>query len=311
MSEADLDPLEERRFQREREARKIAESQLEDQSLELYLAQIKLEQHYAQTIEVFASLMSGRSGRPRASLRQLARRVKIFARALNLNEQEINDLHLAAMLCDVGKLTLSDEILITPVFEMNKDQFSVFSKHPRLAYEALITLEPLGSVAAIVRDHAEQFDGSGYPAGKHWEEVSVSARILCMEKDHDAMLNGILTPKAATEAGARRFVLDHRGSRYDPEMVDLWISIQGRFDIDQDAAEEMALHPLALSAGMTLTRDLTSQGGVLMLGAGKVLTQHLIEKLLELEISASNEFVLYVVPAPKREPGEKSYKDQC
>jgi hypothetical protein len=61
-----------------------------------------------------------------------------------------------------------------------------------------------------------------------------------------------------------------------------------------------------LTAGMTLTRDLTSQGGVLMLGAGKVLTQHLIEKLLELEISASKEFVLYVVPAPKREPEEKS-----
>jgi response regulator RpfG family c-di-GMP phosphodiesterase len=296
----------ERRYEREREARKVAELQLEERSRELFVAQKKLEQQYAKTIEVFASLMSGRSGRSRTSLRELARRTKKFGEALNLDNTEVNDLHLSAMLCDIGKITLSDEVLATPIFEMSKEQFSIFSSHPRLAYEALLTLEPLASVAKIVRDHAELFDGSGYPKGKRWDDISLSARILCMEKDHDAMMNGILTPKAATEAGARQFMLDNRGTRYDAEMVDLWIDLQDSFDADQTASDEKALHPSALIEGMVLTRDLTSTDGVLMLGAGQVLSQQLIEKLSELDRSANEEFVLYILPAPELEPSTKS-----
>lgn len=288
----------ERRYQRERQARKVAELELENRSRELFEAQEKLEQQYASTIEVFASLLSGRSGRSRSSLRQLARRAKKFGEALNLDAVEIKDLHLSAMLCDIGKLTLSDEILTTPVFEMSKDQFSIFSRHPRIAYEALLPLEPLTSVAKIVRDHAELYDGSGYPKGKRWDEVSVSARILCIEKDYDAMMSGILTPQAATETGARDFMLENRGARYDSEMVDVWIDLQDSFDVDQTVADEKALHPSALKEAMVLTRDLNSADGVLMLGAGHVLSQHLIEKLLELERSASEEFVLYVVSTP-------------
>lgn len=298
--------LEERRYEREREARKIAELQLENRSKELYVAQRKLEQQYAKTIEVFASLMSGRSGRSRESLRKLAKRTRKFGEALNLDVTELKDLHLSAMLCDIGKLTLSDEVLSTPIFEMSKEQFSIFSSHPRLAYEALLTLEPLTPVAKIVRDHAELFDGSGYPKGKLWSDISLSARILCIEKDHDAMMNGILTPNAATEAGARQFMQDNRGTRYDGEMVDLWIELQDSFDTDSTATDEKALRPSALIEGMVLSRDLASSEGVLMLGAGQVLSQQLIEKLFELDRSANEEFVLYVLPTPELEPDTKS-----
>lgn len=287
--------MEDRRFLREREARKIAELALESRSQELFLAQQQLEQHYANTIEVFASLMSGRSGRSRSSLRMLARRARRFGEVLGLAKQDLKDLKLSAMLCDIGKLTLSDELLSTPIFDMNKEQFAVFTQHPRLAYEALLPLDPLLSVARIVRDHTELFDGSGYPKGKTWEEISLNARVLCLVKDHDAMLHGFLTPQAATETGAREFMLQHSGTRYDAELVEVFLGSLDDIDTDQAAANEKALHPSALIEGMILTRDLTSNDGVLMLGVGHVLTKPLIEKLFELEMSKSEEFVLYVV----------------
>lgn len=286
----------ERRLLRERLARKEAEAQLETRSRELYLAQQQLEHAFSSTVETFASLLSGRQGRSRQSMRRLARHVRRLALAVGIAESELQHLHLAATLCDLGKLALSDLVLNTPVFEMEKATFESFRQHPRLAYEALAVLEPLEAVAHIILEHAEFFDGSGYPEGKTWAQTSLASQVLCTVKDFDALTAGIVLPEALTQADALAYMREQSGKRYSEEMVETWSLVldEHPFDESTSVTAEQRVTPGKLSEGMVLTRDLTNDDGVLILGAGKTLNDRMIERLQRLQQLGSSESVLYV-----------------
>ena len=111
----------ERALARERAARKAAETQLETRSRELYLAPRQLEAQYRHTVEVFASLVGGRRGRSGSSLRGLARVAKAFAAHVGMSEHDQATVRTSAMLCDLGKLVLPEELMSVSVHEMTRE----------------------------------------------------------------------------------------------------------------------------------------------------------------------------------------------
>lgn len=287
----------ERALARERAARKAAETQLETRSRELYLAQRQLEAQYRHTVELFASLVGGRRGRSASSLRGLVRIAKAFAAHVGMSEHDQATVRTSAMLCDLGKLVLPEELMSVSVHEMTREQRRVFNQHPRLAYEMIVSLEPLGQVAQLILQHAELYDGSGYPHGLEWSDVS-GAQLLCIVKDHDALTSGVLMPDALTEADATQYLIEQRNRRYSSDLVDAWIAFRETMDKREapSAPVEAALTTVQLTPGLVLTRDLTNEAGVLILGAGQEMTENTIERFRALDRAGKMTFYIEQPP---------------
>lgn len=295
-------PLE-RALKRERKARKRAEELLEARSRELYTSKKALEGAYSATVEVFASLVGGKSGRSSESLRRLGRSARKLARQIGLDDERSQTTYLAAILCDLGKLALPDEIVEKPVMELSRKEREQFSMHPRLAYEALIALEPLEAVATTILQHCELFDGSGYPGGLTWDEIPEESQVLCVVKDFDGLKNGILLTAELTEAEAVEYLESHKNKRYGPRIVDAFVAqIQSAAE-ENDSMAEQRLTPASLREGLILTRDLVNDKGALILPAGQRLSTPLIEKLRRLSEDRDVEILLYVEPErPDEDP---------
>lgn len=284
----------ERGLKRERAARKQAEQLLETRARELFLANQQLEEAYASTVEVFASIIGGRNGRTSESMRLMARQASTLARRLGLEAERAQTVYLAAALCDLGKLALPDAIIEKTYLKLSRQERKIFQTHPDLAYEALIALPKLEAVANTIRCHCEHQDGKGYPRRLDEKDIPAEAAVLAVVKDFDALRSGILVEGELTDGEAVRYLLSQREKRYAPDVVNEFVAMLEERAVEEESCEETRLTPLSLRAGMTVTRDLLNDNGVLILPAGRVLNETTIEKLRAIGKERATDWLIYV-----------------
>lgn len=299
----------ERALKRERKARKRAEELLETRSRELYHSNQRLEKAYAATVEVFASLVGGRRGRSSENLRRIGREARNLSLRLGLSAEQAEVVYLSAVLCDLGKLALPDHVLDRPYVKLDAQGRKLFQRHPTVAWEALLALPPLEAVANTILDHCEYANGSGYPNGKQSDSVSIESRILCVIKDFDALVQGLILESELTESEAVEYLKDHCDTRYDRDIVTAFVDMLLEVSRHHEKLAEMRLTPTSAREGMVLTRDLVNSNDVLMLPAGRTLDEETIEKLRTLVKSAGVEILLYVAPETMPEDKENTPED--
>jgi len=110
------------------------------------------------TVQVFASLIQAGT-RDTVSVRRIAEHAQATAKELGLTELQQRHVHLAGLLCDLGKLVLPESLIRTPVVAMSDEQAAEFKRHTVHAETILLPLKPLAPVAAILRAHNERLDG--------------------------------------------------------------------------------------------------------------------------------------------------------
>ena len=282
----------ERRLARERTARKRAEELLETRSRELFESKTALEEAFSATIEVFSSLVGGKFGRSASDLRAIARDARRLAELTELSSERAQTVYLAALLCELGKLALPDDVVAKPLTKLSPAERKAFGSHPRFAYETLMVLPPLEPAAKTILHHCELFNGTGYPDRLSWDEISTESQVLCVVKDFDALRRGILLPESLTETEALEYLHSQRDVAYSAEMVDRFTAmLKGRAE-HHEGLKEMRLATRSLRPGMSLTRDLANDGGVLILPEGTQLDAALIAKLQSMQ--SAERTVVYV-----------------
>ena len=112
-------------------------------------------------------------------------------------------MHLAGLLCDLGKLTLHEALIHTPVAAMTAEQAAEFKRHTVNAERILLPLKPLARVAAILRSHNERLDGLGYPDGLKGDAIPIESKVLHVVKDYDALLRKLILAGSADAGGGR------------------------------------------------------------------------------------------------------------
>lgn len=109
-----------------------------------------------------------------------------LGRELNLSEDELYDLELAALFHDIGKIGIPDSILLKEG-PLTSEEFAIMKTHPVQSYEILKDFEPFEKIAISVKHHHERYDGKGYPGGLKGDEIPLVARILLIADTFDAM----------------------------------------------------------------------------------------------------------------------------
>ena len=250
-----------------------------------------IEASFDATVQVFASLIQAGT-RDTVSVRKIAEHAQATAKALGLTELQQRHVHLAGLLCDLGKLALPQALVHTPVIAMTDEQAAEFKSHTVHAETILLPLKPLAPVAAILRAHNERLDGEGYPDGLSGDAIPIESKVLHVVKDYDALLRRLILPEALTPAEAIHYLRDHIGSWYDGTVVSTFLNVLKAEGADDDQ-RELRVSVEGLKPGMTVTRDLVSRHGVLIVAGGHKLDAQSIAALQRIA-DGSTEFLVYV-----------------
>ncbi len=174
---------------------------------------------FRQTIYSFLELIEKRDGYTSGHSVRVAYYSTQIARALGLSKEEIELIYDSALLHDIGKIGIPDSILLKPGV-LNETEYSIMKKHVAIGCETLNSLEFFSTHAAIIKDHHEKFDGSGYPKGKKGDEISLYSYILSIADSFDAMTTSRIYSKVNTPNKAVELLKKQDGIDFPPGLVD-------------------------------------------------------------------------------------------
>jgi diguanylate cyclase (GGDEF)-like protein/putative nucleotidyltransferase with HDIG domain len=141
------------------------------------------------------------------------------AKELALDDEEIKEIRTAALLHDIGKVGIPDEILHKPG-PLDDREWEIMRRHPAIGERIMRSIPGMGSIARIVRHEHERWDGGGYPDGIAGEQIPVAARIILACDAYHAMVSDRPYRKAMPHHAAMKELTENAGTQFDPQVVE-------------------------------------------------------------------------------------------
>ena len=194
-------------------------------------------------IEAMGALAEYRDPETGGHIRRTQNYVRALANRLSENSKftpfldplTIDLLYLSAPLHDIGKVGISDSILLKPG-KLTDSEFEDMKRHTEFGRDAIRSAERrlghnsfLRYAREIAETHQEKWDGSGYPYGLKADEIPVSGRLMAIADVYDALISKRVYKPSLPHSEAVRIISEGRGTHFDPDMVDAFLEIQEEF----------------------------------------------------------------------------------
>jgi putative nucleotidyltransferase with HDIG domain len=157
-----------------------------------------------------------------------SRRVSLFARRLaeqlGIHEPELTVIEHGALLHDIGKIGVRDGVLLKPG-PLTTDEWTEMKQHPELGAALLQRVDYLKPASAIVLQHQERWDGTGYPKRLSGEDIVIGARVFHVVDTLDAITSDRPYRKARPFEFAREEIMRCVGTQFDPVIVEAFLSV--------------------------------------------------------------------------------------
>lgn len=269
------------------------EEKVRERTEQLHEALEQLKKDYFATIQVFANLMELRKGTMAGHSRRVAQLCRNIAHKMHLPETDIQDIETAALLHNVGKIGLPDHLLSRPYMELPYVDRTEFDKHPLRAAAALMALDPLLKASELIRHHRDHYDGAGNSSGLHGEKLPLGSRILLVASDYDALQQGLIAPEPLSPDQALAMIASGSNTRYDPIVVDVFREMMSHVHSHAPLETEFLVNSGQLHEGMSLTRDVVTGNGMLLLLKGTTLNAGHIREIREFEQTSGEHLTVY------------------
>lgn len=204
------------------------------------------------TIFALAKLAESRDPETGAHLE----RVQNYARALSeamlnkglhpdvIDQAFVALIHATTPLHDIGKVAVPDSILLKPG-QLSDTEFDVMKSHTLIGAETLKAVADrypdapfLRTACEIARSHHERWDGSGYPDGLSGTDIPLAARIMALADVYDALVSKRVYKAAMEHDVAVRIISESAGSHFDPQLVEIFLEIEAKFNAIHAAFQE-------------------------------------------------------------------------
>jgi PAS domain S-box-containing protein/putative nucleotidyltransferase with HDIG domain len=183
-----------------------------------------LEANFVETVLALANTLEVRHTQTSDHSQKLALWAQETLRLLGGSEDDLRIVRLAALLHDIGKIGMPDDIL-QKAGELDEEEWEVVKTHPEIGAEIVAPIQKLADVAPIIRAHQEKFDGSGYPFGLKGKDIPLPARVVTVVDAFCAMTEDRVYRPARSIKEALEELKACSGTDFDPEVVTAFIKI--------------------------------------------------------------------------------------
>ena len=212
------------------------EQRVKERTLELAMVQ-------EATIESMSSLTETRDPRTGEHIRRTQNYIRLLAEYLKnqprfspfLDDETIDLLCKSAPLHDIGKVGVSDRILLKPG-RLTDQEFEEMKRHTLYGRDTILAAErKLGDTSflrvarEIVYTHHERWDGSGYPEGLKGAQIPVAGRLMALADSYDALTSKRVYKPQIPHEKAIEIIIEEKGSHFDPEVVDAFLEVRENF----------------------------------------------------------------------------------
>ncbi|MEI8200903.1 MAG: HD domain-containing phosphohydrolase [Eubacteriales bacterium] len=149
---------------------------------------------------------------------------KSIGSALSLTDDQLNELALLSTLHDIGKMSISAEILSKPG-KLNEVEWIEMKRHPEVGFRIAQATSELVPIAKYILCHHERWDGKGYPQGLRGEHIPLLSRIMSIVDSFDAMTNDRAYRPAMTKEAAMEEIRVNAGTQFDPKISLLFLKL--------------------------------------------------------------------------------------
>jgi len=145
----------------------------------------------------------------------------VLADSVGMDSQSLFWFRIGALLHDIGKIIVPTEVL-NKAGNLSEGEWAIMKRHPEAGLELVADIDFPGDVRAIIRNHHERWDGSGYPDGLKGEEIPFAARILCVADVYDALTTARSYRDSLSHNRAAQVMRKSKG-QFDPQLLELFL----------------------------------------------------------------------------------------
>jgi diguanylate cyclase (GGDEF)-like protein/PAS domain S-box-containing protein/putative nucleotidyltransferase with HDIG domain len=148
---------------------------------------------------------------------------KEIAKAMELNSKIINELQVAGIMHDIGKIAI-DQNILEKIEELSEDDWVIIKRHSEVGYRILSSTDDMSTIASYILHHHERVDGKGYPKGLVGDEIPIQSKILAVADAYAAMTSERPYREAYSKEKAIEELVRGAGNQFDKKIVEIFIS---------------------------------------------------------------------------------------
>jgi len=173
---------------------------------------------YFAALNTLTAAMQARDDTSLQHLERVANYAVALGKRLDMSQEDLVDLYCAALLHDLGKIGIPENILNKPG-TLTREEFAQVRKHPEIGIKILETLVASEKISSIILHHHEFYNGTGYPSGLAREQIPLGARIIAIADAYDAMTSDRPYSRAKTHEEAVVELIRCAGIQFDPRLI--------------------------------------------------------------------------------------------
>ncbi len=192
----------------------------------------QLREVFVSTISALAAALEARDPHTSGHAERVSYYAVRIAKGMQLPDDRVELLQYIAILHDIGKLGIEDQLLRKPG-KFDAAEMKIMQSHSQIGANILSKIKALREGASWVLHHHERYDGAGYPDGLQGEDIPLEARILAVADAFDAMLSERPYKDPMTPGEVRRELIRCRGTQFDPQVTDVLVDLMDNTDLVQ------------------------------------------------------------------------------
>ncbi len=193
-----------------------------------------LQKFYMDMVETIARMIDAKDSYTHEHADRARKYAKLIAKKLNLPKEMVQHVEYAALMHDIGKIGINENILKKPG-KLTSEEIEIIRKHPAIGNKIISPVTFLNPVAPMILYHQEWYNGQGYPEGLKQEEIPLGARIVAVIDAYDAMCSDRPYRKALSKEYAISELKRGAGFQFDPKVVKAFIEVLEEEEKEKEA----------------------------------------------------------------------------
>ncbi len=186
----------------------------------------ELRRSFLETVAALAQAVDAKDPYTRGHSERVTDIAVAIAEALTVSRDELDTLRSAAVLHDIGKIGIAEQILRKPG-PLSDHEWDMMRNHPHLGADIVVPVSSLQRVVPVILHHHERWDGSGYPGHLRGEDIPLGSRILAVADAYEAMTSDRAYRQAMPARKAEAILEEGAGRQWDPRVVKAFLQVRG------------------------------------------------------------------------------------